>query len=436
VPRVLADVTPLRRSPEFRRLWLGQMVSGMGSQLTIVGVAYQTYRMTHSSFVVGLVSLVQLGPLLFGSLWGGSIADAHDRRRVLLVAQLVLCVTSIGLAVNAGLPHPLLWPVFACTAASAAFQGVDMPARKAALPMILATEELPAALALQQVLFQLAAVVGPAIAGLLIARTSLSVVYACDVVSFGAAVTAVLMLPSLVPSGGGTKAGLRSIAEGMRYLRGQRLLASTFLIDIDAMVFGMPRALFPALGTGLFGGGAGTVGLLYAAPAGGALIGALLTGWVAGVRRQGRAVIVAVVVWGAAIAAFGVIPVLWIGILLLALAGAADVVSAVFRNAILQMTVPEHLQGRLGGVFTAVVTGGPRLGDAEAGAVAALGGVQTSVVSGGLACIAGVALLVWRVPELWTQDTRAAALAGADPRLGIAGAVHDAVVELTESEGG
>jgi MFS family permease len=436
VPRVLADVTPLRHSPNFRRLWLGQMVSGVGSQLTIVGVAYQTYRLTGSSFMVGLVSLVQFLPLLFGSLYGGAIADAHDRRRVLLVAQLALATTSLVLALNAGLAHPRLWPLFLCTAASAAFQGLDMPARKAALPMIVPVDELPAANALQQVLFQLAAVVGPALAGLLIATSGLSVVYWCDVASFGAAIAAVVMLPALVPKGGGTRAGLRSIAEGMRYLRHQRLLASTFLIDINAMVFGMPRALFPALGTGLYGGGAGTVGLLYAAPAGGALIGALMTGWVGSVRRQGRAVVVAVIVWGAAIAVFGLVPILWVGLLLLAVAGAADVISAVFRNAILQTTVPERLQGRLSGVFTAVVTGGPRLGDAEAGAVAAVAGVQASVVSGGLACVAGVGAIVWKIPELWSYDVRTAPLPNADPAKGVAAAVQDAVTELSESEGG
>jgi len=222
----------------------------------------------------------------------------------------------------------------------------------------------------------------------------------------------------------------------MRYLRHQRLLASTFLIDVNAMVFGMPRALFPALGTGLYGGGAGTVGLLYAAPAGGALIGALMTGWVGNVRRQGRAVVVAVVVWGAAIAVFGLIPILWVGLLLLALAGAADVISAVFRNSILQTTVPERLQGRLSGVFTAVVTGGPRLGDAEAGAVAAAAGVQASVVSGGLACVAGVGVIVWRIPELWSYDVRTSALPNAPPTRGMADAVEKAVEELTESEPG
>jgi len=434
VPRVLADVTPLRRHRAFRRLWLGQLVSQLGSQLTVVGVGYQTYTITGSSFVVGLVSLAQLAPLLVGSLYGGSVADERDRRRLLILTSLALGACSLGLAVNAGMGQPRLWPLFACTAAAAAFQGLDLPARKAALPMIVPIEDLPAALALQQILFQTALVAGPALAGVLIATVGLPVVYGIDVASFGATLLAAILLPSLVPAGGGTKAGLRSIREGMRYLRGERLLASTFWIDLNAMVFGMPRALFPALGTGLFGGGAATVGLLYSAPGAGALIGALATGWVAGVRRQGRAVVIAVVVWGLAIAVFGLVPILWVGLTLLALAGAADVVSAVFRNAILQMTVPDHLQGRLSGTFTAVVTGGPRLGDVEAGAVAALGGAQFSVVSGGLACVLGVGVLLSRSPELWRHDIGDVAAPAHGPEAGVREAINQAVAELTESE--
>jgi MFS family permease len=401
VGRILADVTPLRRHRDFRRLWIGQLVSFLGSQLTIVGVAVQAYRLTHSTLVVGLTSLGQLGPLLIASLVGGSIADAMDRRRLLLVTQVLFAIASGGLLLNASLPHPALWPLFVCTACAAAVQGVDWPARKAALPMLVPLEDLPSSLALWQIQMQIGAVAGPALAGLLIAKIGLPVVFGIDAASFGAAFAAILLLPALVPAGGGTPAGLSSIKEGMHYLRRERLLASTFLIDIDAMVFGMPRAVFPALGTGLFGGGAGTVGLLYSAPAVGALLGALSSGWISRVHRQGRAVIVAVTIWGAAIAGFGVVPILSVGLLLLAIAGAADVVSAVFRNAILQMTVPEHLQGRLSGTFIAVVTGGPRLGDAEAGAAAAIGGAQFAVWSGGLACVAGVAALAWRFPELW-----------------------------------
>jgi MFS family permease len=191
----------------------------------------------------------------------------------------------------------------------------------------------------------------------------------------------------------------------MRYLKGQRLLAATYVIDLDAMIFGMPRVVFPALALTVFRGGAATLGLLYAAPGVGALVGALFTGWVGRVRRQGRAVVLAVLAWGAAITVFGFVQVLWIALVFLALAGAADMVSAVFRGSIQQSTVPEHLQGRLSGTYMAVVTGGPRLGDAEAGVAAAIGGPQFSVWSGGLACILGVAVVAWRAPDLWRQST-------------------------------
>jgi MFS family permease len=400
-------------------------VSFLGSQLTIVGVAVQAYRLTHSTFIVGMISLGQLVPLLVASLVGGSVVDAMDRRRVLVITQVLFFAGSGGLLANALLPHPKLWPLFICTAFAAGVQGVDWPARKAALPMIVDHDDLPAALALWQIQLQVGAVAGPALAGLLIAGVGLPIVYAIDVASFGASLLAVLLLPVLVPVGGGTPAGLSSIKEGMRYLRRERMLASTLWIDLDAMVFGMPRAVFPALGLGLFHGDATTVGLLYSAPAVGALFGALLSGWISRVRRQGRAVIFAVLVWGGAIAVFGVVPILALALIMLAVAGAADVVSAVFRNSILQMTVPDHLQGRLSGTFIAVVTGGPRLGDAEAGAAAAVGGPQFAVWSGGLACLAGVAVLAWRVPELWRQE----AAAFVPP-----GGIDVAVAQLTESE--
>lgn len=401
--RILADLTPLRRHRDFRRLWLGQMVSGLGSQLTIVGVAFQAYLLTRSTLVVGLVSLAQLGPLLVGSLWGGAVADSMDRRRLLLLAQGALAATSAGLAVNATLDRPRLWPLFVLTAVAAAGQGVDWPTRRAAVAMLVPAEELPAALALEQIIFQLAVVVGPAAAGLLISWVGLSVVFWLDVVSFGGAFIAVVLLPPLLPQGRAPGSGLASVGEGLRYLKGQRLLAATYLIDLDAMIFGMPRAVFPALAISAFGGGAGTLGLLYSAPGVGALAGAVLTGWVGRVRHQGRAVVGAVVLWGGAIAGFGVVRVLWIALGLLAVAGAADVVSAVFRGSIQQATVPEHLQGRLSGVYIGVVTGGPRLGDAEAGGAASIGGPRFAVWSGGLACIVGVGFLVWRVPELWRQ---------------------------------
>jgi MFS family permease len=404
VSRFVVDITPLRRYRHFRRLWSGQVVSGLGSQLTLVAVSFQAYALTRSTLVVGLIGLAQLVPLLAGALWGGTLADAMDRRRVLLLTQVAMATAVGGLVLNASLSHPAVWPLFVCTAASAGFQGVDWPARRAALPMLVDAKDVTAAIALQTSIQQLALVAGPALAGVLIATIGLSAVYGIDVATFSVALVAAALLPGLVPSGGGTPMGLRSMTEGFRHLRTERLLSATYWIDLNAMIFGMPRAVFPALGVGLFGGGAGVVGLLYAAPGAGALLGSLFTGWCSRVRHQGRAIAACVVVWGTTIGVFGVIPVLWIGLTLLALAGAADVVSAVFRQAVQQRAVPEHLQGRLSGTFFAVVAGGPRLGDAEAGVAAAIGGPQFAVWSGGLACVVGVAVLLWRVPQLWRDD--------------------------------
>jgi MFS family permease len=407
VKRVLADLTPLRRYPDFRRILAGQALSALGAQGTVVAIAYQAYRMTGSTLVVGLISLAQLGPLLAGTLWGGAVADTMDRRRLLLITLAVLTVASLGLAVNAGLARPSLWPLFLLSAVTAAFQGVQAPTERAATPMIIPIGDLPATLALQQIVYQLAAIAGPALAGLLIGTVGLRLVYWVDAATLALTWVISATLPPLVPTGGTGRAGLASIAEGLRYLKNQRLLSAIYLVDLDAMIFGMPRAVFPALALSVYGGGATTLGLLYAAPAVGALAGATLTGWVSAVRHQGRAVIVAVAGWGAAIAAFGLVRVLWLGLALLALAGAADVVSAVFRGSMLQTTVPDHLQGRLSGTYIAVVTGGPRLGDAEAGVAAAIGGPQFAVWSGGLACMVGLALVAWRAPELWRQHTGA-----------------------------
>ena len=308
-----------------------------------------------------------------------------------------------GLAVNASLDHPEVWVLFVCAAASAGFQGMDWPARRAALPMLVSDDDVTAAVTLQTTTMALSMVVGPALGGVLIARLGLTPVYLIDVATYAVSLTVVRLLPSLVPSGGGTPMGLGSMTEGFRHLKGERLLSATYLIDLNAMIFGMPRAVFPALAVHLYGGGAGVVGLLYAAPGAGALVGSLVTGWTARIRHQGRAIAACVVVWGGTIAIFGVVPVLWIGLALLAVAGAADVISAVFRQNVQQRAVPDHLQGRLSGTFFAVVAGGPRLGDLETGVAAAIGGPEFAVWSGGLACVVGVGVLLWRVPELWAD---------------------------------
>jgi len=430
VARFVVDITPLRRYRHFRRLWAGQVVSGVGSQLTLVAVSFQAYQLTHSTLVVGMIGLAQLAPLMAGALWGGTLADAMDRKKVLVLTQVAMAAAIGGLVVNASLSRPAVWPLFVCTAASAGFQGVDWPARRAALPMLVDEPDVTAAIGLQTTIAQLAFVVGPALAGVLIATIGLSAVYSIDVATFAVAFVAAMLLPALVPSGGGTPMGLQSMTEGFRHLRKERLLSATYWIDLNAMIFGMPRAVFPALGAGLFGGGAGVVGLLYAAPGAGALVGSLFTGWCSRVRHQGRAIAACVVVWGVTIALFGIIPVLWIGLALLALAGAADVVSAVFRQAVQQRTVPEHLQGRLSGTFFAVVAGGPRLGDAETGVAAAVGGPQFAVWSGGLACVVGVGVLLWRVPELWRDQGGGHELSEAE----VTEAVAEATSEWAEGE--
>jgi len=404
-PRVLVDLGPLRQSQAFRRLWAGYLVTSFGSQLTLVAIAYQVFKMTHSSLDVGLVGLVQIVPVLVGSLLGGSLADAIDRRRLLLVTQVLLGVCSVGLALNCLGGHPALWPVYVLSALSAGVSGADSPTRSAVIANLVARPMFASANALWQLLFQVSQVGGPAVAGLLLARVGIACVYWIDAASFGVSLLAVASLPALAPQKGGTPLGLGSIMQGLAYLRDKPVLLGTFVVDLNAMVLGMPRALFPVLALVRFHGGAGTLGLLYAAPGMGALVGAVLTGWVTSVRKQGKAVLVAVTLWGLCIAGFGVVPSLAGALALLGLAGAADVVSAVFRSTILQLEAPEALRGRLSSVHTAVVTGGPRLGDFEAGAVASVSSAQISVVSGGLGCVLGVGIVAWLMPRFAHYDT-------------------------------
>jgi MFS family permease len=399
---LLIDVTPLRRSRDFRSLILGQLVSVLGTQLTAVAVPYQVYQLTRSSLDVGLVSLCALFPLIIGSLIGGSVVDAVDRRRLLLVVELLLAACSAGLAINADLSSSL-WPLFVIPGLTAGLSGFDSSARSAIVPNMVRRSELSTANAMFQALFQLGSVAGPAAAGLLLAGAGIRFVYWMDVASFGASLLAVFLISPQPPVGGGHRAGLRSIMEGLRFVRGRQAIQGAYLIDVNAMVFGMPRALFPALATSVFGGGATTVGFLYAAPGAGALVGALTTGWVSRIQRQGRAVIIAVIVWGLAITGFGLVSWLPAALVLLAVAGWADVISAVYRNTIIQLSVPDALRGRLQGLQIAVVTGGPRLGDLESGAVASGFGNSTSVISGGLACVAGAVILGRLLPGFRQQ---------------------------------
>jgi MFS family permease len=358
------------------------------------------YAITRSSLVVGLVSLAQLFPLIIGSLLGGSLVDAVDRRRLLIIVEAIGAASSAGLALNADL-GPALWPLFVFPALNASLSGIDSSARNAMLPGLVGMDLLPSSNAIFQSMFQTGAIVGPAVAGLLLAGAGVHWIYWIDAVSFLAALTAAVLIAPQPPSaapGTAARPGWRSTLDGLRFVRRSQPVLGAYAIDLNAMVFGMPRALFPALAATVFGGGATTVGLLYSAPGTGALLGALTSGWVGRVRRQGVAVTCAVLVWGAAITGFGIVRWLPAALVLLAVAGWADVLSAVFRNTMIQFAGPDGMRGRLMGVQMAVVAGGPRLGDLEAGAVANAFGDTVSVVSGGLACIAGAVLVAWSLP--------------------------------------
>ncbi len=406
---VVADVTPLRVSPAYRRLWFGLGVNNIGQQMTAVAVAVQVFRITGSSFAVGLVGGVSLVPLIVFGLYGGAVADVMDRKILMFWTSLGLALLSAGLFVQSALGVRSVWLLYLIVALQSGLAAVNNPARSAAIPRLVGIDLLPAANALQQVTFNLGFTAGPLLAGALIALVNLDAAYLLDFLSFGAALYAVFRLPAMPPVGGtpGQRAGFASVLEGLRFLRGRQAVLMTFLIDIDAMVFGMPRALFPAAAGLFYAGGAGTVGLLSAAPAFGAMVGATLSGGLTRVRRQGLAVIAAVLVWGLAIAGFGLTSVLWLGVLLLAIAGAADMVSSVFRTTILQTATPDALRGRLQGVFLVVVGGGPRLGDVESGSVASLTNERISIVSGGILCVLGAALLALLYPSFarYRSDT-------------------------------
>jgi predicted MFS family arabinose efflux permease len=405
--RVFIDLAPLRESRDLRWLLGGQMVSLLGNQLTAVAIPYQVYRLTHSSLDVGLVSLAQLIPLLICSLYGGTVIDATDRRKLLIRVEAVMALCSAGLAINTDL-GARLWPLFVLPAIASGLTGFDNPTRNAIVPRLVTAEHISTAAAMVQVLNQLGVIIGPAMGGLLLAGAGADFVYWFDSASFLVAIAAAWAISPQPKSEGATRPGLQAIAEGFRFIRHRQGIQGAYLIDINAMVFGMPRALFPAMAVSVFHGGATTVGFLYAAPGVGALAGALATGWVAHIRRQGLTVIVAVMVWGGAIVAFGLTSILPLGLLFLAIAGWADVISAVLRNTIIQLSVPDRLRGRLAAIQIGVVQGGPRLGDLEAGAVGNAFGNEISVISGGLACIAGAAVLAGLMPGFRRVEVSAA----------------------------
>jgi MFS family permease len=398
--RFVLDTSPLRDSADFRRLWTGSSLSIIGGQMTGFAVTLQIYQMTHSSAAVGAVGLATGAPLIILGLFGGSFADAVDRRLLVLVTNWGSIVVSALLAAQAFLGLRLLWPLYVLVAVQALLGGVGAPARRTFVPRLLAADQVAAGVALNQLSLQIGMMAGPSLAGVVTAAGGLRLCYLADMMSFAGTLYALSRLPAMPPEGGTTRPGVAAVVEGLRFIRRQPVLAGVFLADLDAMVLGMPFALFPALNAAHFGGTPQTLGLITAAPAVGGLLGTALSGPVGQVSRPGRTLLAAVAVWGIAIAGFGLTHTLWLGLALLAVGGAADTISVIIRATIVQVATPDRFRGRITGVDFVIGAGGPQLGNFRAGAVASLTSPGASAVGGGLAAVLGAGLLRIAVPAL------------------------------------
>jgi MFS family permease len=401
------DLGPLRRHRDFRLLFAGQALSFFGSEVTFVAVPFQVYDLTRSTVLVGLVSLAEFVPLMGIALLGGALSDAFDRRRMVQISELGSGLCMSVLLVNALLPDPQVWVVFAVVPLLAALYGILRPSLDAMWPRLVTKDELPAASALDGLQGTLGSIAGPALAGVIIAAGGVATAYAIDAATYGASLLALWFMRAMPPPEDAPPVSLQSIAEGVRYAWGRKDLLGTYSVDIIAMFFGMPMALFPAIADGL--GGPGALGLLFAAPAVGSLLVTATSGWVKHVHRHGIAIMVAATVWGAAIVGFGFAHSLPLALAFLVVAGAGDMVSGMFRMTMWNQTIPDRLRGRLAGIEQVSYTSGPLLGNLEAGVLAALTSVRTSVVSGGILCVVGVGLLAVALPTFRRYDARAGA---------------------------
>ena len=402
--RITVDFSPLRDYPHYRRLWIGQAVTFVGSEMALVALPYQVWQLTHSTLVLGLFSLTELVPLLTLTLAGGAVADAIDRRRMVLITETLQALGVAGLLVNAALPHPSIVVVFVFATVVAGCFSAGVGAMRSIPQRLIPEEVFAQAGALDSIYYGLGGVAGPPLAGVLIATTGLATVYAIGMASFTATVVALWGLPSMPPHSDADRPGIRSIVEGFRFVSREKVILGFFLVDTNAMVFGMPLGLFPAIAARF--GNATYLGALYAAPAAGALIAGLGSGWVAYVRRQGLVVVAAASLWGVAIAGFAFADRFWLALVLVGLAGLADQVSAIFRNAMLLALTPDRLLGRVRGIEFMQVASAPSLGNLEAGVVASLTSIRTSVASGGLLCVAGTLASAAAFPALVRYEAR------------------------------
>ncbi|MFF7810898.1 MFS transporter [Streptomyces sp. NPDC007945] len=386
--RIFADLTPLRTSADYRRLWFGNTVSWVGQGMTTLAISLQVYDITGSAFSVGLVGLFSLVPLVVFGLYGGAIADTVDRRTLGLVGATGAAVLSAALATAAFAGFHRVGFLYAIVALQAVCGALNAPARSAMIPRLLPPEQLRAANALNSMVMTFGTLVGPSLGGVVVGFAGYQTAYTIDALAFFASLYAMWRLPSMPPEHTGAKRA--SVLDGLRFLGTRPNLRATFVSDLFAMILAQPKALFPAVAVLWFGGDATTTGLLVAAPAFGALLGGVISGWQNRIRRHGQAILVSVAAWGLAIAAFGLSRNLWIGLLCLAVAGYADTSSMIFRNTMMQVAAPDEMRGRLQGVFIVVVAGGPRLGDFVAGSVADLTSPALAVTGGGLACVLGI----------------------------------------------
>jgi MFS family permease len=405
VTSLAIDIGPLRRHREFRLLFAGQLVTFFGSMITYVAVPYQVYRLTHSSFAVGLLGLVEFGCMLSMAFLAGALADSVDRRRMVQVTELAMLFVSALLLVNALLPHPSVAVLFVAVGMTMTFDALQRPSLDALLPRLVPREDILAAGALNSMRGTAGMIAGPALGGLLIASLGLASTYAIDIGTFAASLLILARMQAVPPPPDAERPSLRGVAEGVRFARSRPELMGTYLVDINAMFFGMPNALFPALAASY--GGAGVLGLLYAAPAVGSFLATLTSGWAARIHRHGVAILWAATGWGVAIIAFGLVRSLPLALLFLALAGAADMVSGIFRMTIWNTTIPDQLRGRLASIEMISYSSGPTLGNVEAGGVAALSSPRMSVGFGGVLCVLGTVALALALPEFRRYDDRA-----------------------------
>jgi len=398
------DLTPLRRHRDYRWLYAAQSVSFLGSMVTYVALPYQMWALTHSSLAVGMLGLVELLPLLVTAFVGGALADTVDRRKMVLWTEVGLALGCGLLAADALLPVPRVWLLYAAATIMSALNGLQRPSLEAMTQRLVDPAELPAAAALQMFRGSMGMIAGPALGGLLIATVGIPSTFLFDLGTYAFSFFAVRQLRALPPPLAAERPTLESVREGFRYARSRQELMGTYFVDFIAMIFGMPLALFPALAGRL--GGPRALGMLYAAPAVGALVASLTARWTPRVSRHGLAVMLAATGWGIAIVAFGFCETLWPALFFLVLAGGADAISGIFRMTMWNQTIPDALRGRMAGIEMVSYLSGPLLGHVEAGAVAAAWGVRASVVSGGVLCVVGVLVCGALLPRFIAYDAR------------------------------